>query len=1102
MKRRKDGTFFAESSGVKKSFRTGIVRLLCLTTVALPLVPSYVMEGMAASWQWNSQAGRERLIIDLDAPGQERAFSRTGTHALTLSLNATPSQFVLSGEAPRQNSMISGAAMAENAVAISLRTPAVGYLVTRPSPQRVVVDVFPDPLGARWTPSGQLRPSTALSSVGIPTPELSASPSSVKILSPISEGASSAPSPSQPRTDRAAVASGHENTPPIEGRTAAQEMPAAFRRAASPEIADSERSEAANPREDDATLPEMDATGTLRPDTAESRPPSTSSLLAAFSMDAFAADAFARGVPLGTRGIMYTPQDVRATANPGGPEGWPTAEGLTTTIQEPGAAPPVPSSPSGIPPAPAPVGTPPQGPTSPVAPVPQTSVPSQMPTPALTPQVAPAPVVAEKSVPQREVMPETTELMRAVSSPEGVAPQANATRPVIYVDEKGNPVPKPPNPDKMLEEAEKAMDSTQYQDALQILQELKTLHISPEMRKKVLYMISDAVAQIYAGKPLEGFESIVSATEEAMNADLRSPRVPDALFRLGMANVKVGNLSEAEGYFNALKRRYPDNINVPQAFSSLGHALLKKGRNAQAEAHFQSILQEYPEAGVLRDAAVGLANALYAQDKLDKLAVILDFVNKRWPRYYLEDQEFLLLEAGYSEQRKDLETALQRYWLYYNLLPERPNNDGILSKMGDLYLRTGRSKPAMELFEYVRKQYPDTDGAAVSVMRLAEKGIHEPPITIEEMFNVFENPGTPTPPVAYRELQEGRNQRYAALAKLKLAMWSLWNKEYTDAMGAAANFIDAYPDDPDVEQARRIILRSFSAELKNSLAEENYGRILILWNGFPLVREHFSPMSPDIRNALARGHLERGNDAQAFELLAEFLKTPKDEHYSEQAFTLFFNKYLNAGNWNAILDLGEKVNDWDMPQHMRSQLDYAMALSAENLGLAERALPLWKSLAGRTDIPLYEQAYATYFLAKDAERRKDIRDAYALNKKTLELFTRLQQERSDRADPNRIKEAVNSLMDITEVANRIPEALEWVDKYNHFAPEGSPEYAGLRFREARLYRKLGDSAKAQALLELIVKKEPNSPFGKAAASELRTFTVSRDLRSFMPGGGR
>ena len=118
----------------------------------------------------------------------------------------------------------------------------------------------------------------------------------------------------------------------------------------------------------------------------------------------------------------------------------------------------------------------------------------------------------------------------------------------------------------------------------------------------------------------------------------------------------------------------------------------------------------------------------------------------------------------------------------------------------------------------------------------------------------------------------------------------------------------------------------------------------------------------------------------------------------------------------------------------------------------------------------------------------------------IELFTQLQDERSDKADPQRIKDAMLSLMDICEVGNRVPEALEWLARYNAFVPQNSPEYPGLRFREARLYRKLGDATRAQALLEDIVRNYADSPFARAATAELRTFEVSRDLQNYLPGG--
>ena len=247
----------------------------------------------------------------------------------------------------------------------------------------------------------------------------------------------------------------------------------------------------------------------------------------------------------------------------------------------------------------------------------------------------------------------------------------------------------------------------------------------------------------------------------------------------------------------------------------------------------------------------------------------------------------------------------------------------------------------------------------------------------------------------------------------------------------------------------------------------------------------------------ARAKVEAG---EAFELLGEFLKSPMDPQYGEAAFTEFFNRYLKAGAWDKVLDLGKLVSTWDMKPQLRKQLDYALALSAQNLNLTGPALAMWQQLAARPDIPLYQRAYATYFLARDAENRKDIKSSYELNRKVIDLFTQLQDERSDKADPQRIKEAVAALMDICEVGNRIPEALQWVNRYNDFVPENSSEYPGLRFREARLYRKLGNSSRAQALLEDLARRFPDSPFAKAAAAELRTFEVSRDLQNYMPGG--
>ncbi len=513
------------------------------------------------------------------------------------------------------------------------------------------------------------------------------------------------------------------------------------------------------------------------------------------------------------------------------------------------------------------------------------------------------------------------------------------------------------------------------------------------------------------------------------------------------------------------------------------------------------VVQEYPDASSLDEATTSLVKSLSKLKNYKEAKVFADFAEMRWARYYVEDPDYINYLAEIEYNLGDKAGAMKRYWLLYNLDPTNARSSDVLAKIGDLYFETNRPKAAMEIFGEIEARFPKSDAAALAYLRRSEQGIYDSPINMAQMFSVFENPGSPLPQVVYKTLEKNRpNDKRTVTAQLKYALWQLWNREYTDAMGSAADFIDLHPENVDAELAKDVIMRGFMADLKNSLAEENYGRVLILWNGFPIVRERYGPIDPELRNALGRGYIERGEDEKAMEMLAEFLKTPMNPRYSEATFALYFNKYLESGNWNGMLDLGELVKDWNMPAVMRGQLDYALALSAENLGLRERALVLWEDLAENENIQLYQRAYATYFLAKDAEERQDIKDAYAYNVKTLEYFETLQQERSDRADTERMKEAIGSLMDITEVSNRIPEALEWVERYSAYVPENSPEYPGLRFREARLYRKLGNDERARLLLEIIVNDYASSPFAAAATTELSTFEMSRDLRNFMPGG--
>lgn len=702
-----------------------------------------------------------------------------------------------------------------------------------------------------------------------------------------------------------------------------------------------------------------------------------------------------------------------------------------------------------------------------------------------TQTVAPASDTA--SAPQTE--PDTTATAENQNTQE--------TQQTIYVDEQGNPVPPPPDIPKLLKDVGEKMDRGEYAAALPDLEILKKADLPPDQRENVLYNYMQSLYEKYHPNYDEHTEEVIDAANAAMNFNLDSYRVPEALSTLASVNLAVGNIEDAKGYVYLMRRKYQGNPLVPTSLLNLGKELLQRQDYAEASIAFSQILEEYPESKNAMEAGLLQVHSLYKQGHYDRALTLIEFVDRRWPRIYLEDEEYLPISADVEERQGKYDKALETYWKQYNLHPFDPTSPAVLMHIGELYYRTDRPLPAGKALEELVRAFPKSPEAPRALLLLGENGINDGNPELDDILAIFDKSNPRIPSIYYQRIIKDYPDSPEALpAKLRTIAWQYWNKEYVPAMDAARSFMIDYEDKPESLRAKDILLRAFAVELGNSLSEENYDRVLSLWERYPQVQPYYQPLEPQLRVALARAKLNRGDEAAGLELLAPFIDTQENLEYGMYAYNLYLSSYLRAQNWDGILELGEKVKDWNLPVDVRHQLDYAMALSAENLNLPGRALPLWKTLAPLNDIPLYQRAYANYFLARDAERRQDLRDAYQYNLDTLGMFTQLQDEQSPYADSERIRESIAALMDVTEIAGRYAEALDWAAKYAAFVPADSPDYAGLRFREARLHRKMGDTARWKAILQGIVDKEPDSVFGKMAASELQTSNVARDLSRF------
>ncbi len=678
------------------------------------------------------------------------------------------------------------------------------------------------------------------------------------------------------------------------------------------------------------------------------------------------------------------------------------------------------------------------------------------------------------------------------------AENSPATQPApMYVDEQGNPVPPPPDIPTLLKDVSAKMERGDYAGALPDLETLKQADLPSDEREDVLYNYMKALYEKYHPNFGEHAEEIIDAANAAMNFNLDSYRVPEALSTLASVNIGVGNIEDAKGYVYLMRRKYHGNPQVPSSLLNLGKEYLRRQDYADASIAFTQVLEEYPDSKNAKDAGLLQVHSLYRQGHYDRALTLIEFVDRRWPRIYLEDEQYLPISADVQMRQGKYDDALETYWKQYNLHPSDSTSPGVLMRIGELYYQTQRPLSAGKALEELVRAFPTSPEAPRALLLLGENGINEGNPDLDELLAIFDRPNPRIPGIFYQHITaDYPSAPEAVSARLRTIAWLYWDKQYVQAMDGARSFMIDYEDKPESLRAQDILLRAFAVELANALSEENYERVLALWERYPQVQPYYQPLEPELRVALARAQLNRGKEAAGLELVAPFLETHENPDYGLYAYNLYLSSYLRAQNWNGILTLGDKVRDWNLPTEARHQLDYAMALSAENLQLPGRALPLWKTLAPLNDIPLYQRAYANYFLARDAERRQDLRDAYQYNLDTLGMFTQLQDERSPYADSERIRESIAALMDVTEIAGRYAEALEWATQYAAFVPDTSPDYAGLRFREARLHRKMGDTARWRAILQGIVDSEPDSAFGKMAASELHTSNVARDLSRF------
>ncbi len=289
----------------------------------------------------------------------------------------------------------------------------------------------------------------------------------------------------------------------------------------------------------------------------------------------------------------------------------------------------------------------------------------------------------------------------------------------------------------------------------------------------------------------------------------KSSYVPYAYTAMGMIQKQINNAAAAEGYFNIVKRDYPDYPGLPEVIYHLAEIYEKNGLTDKALIHFKQVFEDKGENSYIPDAGIGYGRVLFEKRRyLDSLSV-LNYIVASNPNKVYATHELLLVmgnanfEIGQSKAAREIFTRL------LNLFPEVKEADIIFSRIGDTYGMDNDSEKAVKVYELVRQKYPDTEGYIASSI-----GVARYMKTDQEKIDIYE--------MIKKRFPENS---FSKIAMMRLAEIYQSNGDYGKCIKEIENLLSVHPRGLRYD-AVKLMQKAYEAMFQKQLKANEFTQVL------------------------------------------------------------------------------------------------------------------------------------------------------------------------------------------------------------------------------------------------------------------------------------
>lgn len=589
---------------------------------------------------------------------------------------------------------------------------------------------------------------------------------------------------------------------------------------------------------------------------------------------------------------------------------------------------------------------------------------------------------------------------------------------------------------------------------------------SSPLLEKIAFLKADF--QFFLGE--SGRKELLPEIEASYKAAIQqfgeSSETPKAYLKLAQVSRLAGNPYQAIGYLNILIGRYPQKAVLPLAYLERGNLYLESDSPEKALKDFKALIEDHPKSTLAQEARYGIAKYLHGQKLYQEADKWLSEIDAAAPDFCGRRPEYLSLHAQNDLYLKRYSEAREEFYKALNVggQPEPP--DLLLAHIGDTYLHESKKEEAEKVYRAVVDGYPDSEGASISQLRLAD--LYSKMEGIEKVQR--QNADTPI----------------GELAELKMANAFYNNGQFTEAIKCLKELVSSGSNKEVRATARVLFYRTAQKEMTRLYRSKQYeGLVELFKSNEPLLA---GKIQPEIQLLAAKSLFRLGRYLEAVSAFRQLdpmdLDKSKADYFRELA-----QSYLKSGDPDRAVQLLEKSRKVPPLEADRKDLTRLLADTYRQRFKPKEAYRLYEELIGKKGFLSDKEKGQIYCrMGEILNDRGKPEEARALLERSVSLT---------RKDPNEKAVYLSALAELGESWQLAGNEKEAVGRYEEALRAGlGPEdarYWDVKYKLAEAFLDDGQPAKAEKIFKEI-SEEGDPDLASRAQVELGSIHLERQLK--------